>query len=279
MLISGVIGLLTGLVGGMLGVGGSIVMIPAMTELLGPDQHLYQAAAMIVNFFVVVPAVYQHRRAKAIDMATISRILPLAAVSVVLGVGISELPIFAGTGEVYLRGLFGLFLLLIAVTDLYRLCRRNRNKIDAQVEGRASSPPSATANGPKRMQWRLAAIVAVPTGVVAGLLGVGGGIVAVPLQRRLLRVPMTAAIAGSATIIVATSFVGAIVKNYAYMTQHDGDAASLMLGAIVIPTAIVGSLIGSALTHRVPVKLVRAGFFLLLLLAALRFMYSAACSM
>ncbi len=272
------IGLLTGLVGGMLGVGGSIVMIPAMTELLGPDQHLYQAAAMIVNFFVVVPAVYQHRRAKAIHMATISRILPLAAVSVVLGVGISELPIFAGTGEVYLRGLFGLFLLLIAVTDLYRLCRRNRNKIDTLMQGQGSSLPSVAAEAPKRMQWRLAAIVAVPTGVVAGLLGVGGGIVAVPLQRRLLHVPMTAAVAGSATIIIATSLVGAIVKNYAYMTQHDGGTASLTLAAIVIPTAIVGSLIGSALTHRVPVKVVRGGFFLLLMLAALRFTYAAVCS-
>ncbi|MCH9003289.1 MAG: TSUP family transporter, partial [Planctomycetes bacterium] len=63
------IGLFTGVVGGLLGVGGSIVMIPAMTEVIGPDQHLYQAAAMIVNFFVVVPAVYQHRKAGAIDMA------------------------------------------------------------------------------------------------------------------------------------------------------------------------------------------------------------------
>ena len=52
-----VIGLLTGVVGGMLGVGGSIVLIPAMTEVLGPNQHLFQATAMIVNFFVVVPAV------------------------------------------------------------------------------------------------------------------------------------------------------------------------------------------------------------------------------
>ena len=61
------IGLLAGLLGGLLGIGGSIVMIPAMTEVLGPDQHLYQAAAMTVNFFVVVPAVIRHSRAGAIS--------------------------------------------------------------------------------------------------------------------------------------------------------------------------------------------------------------------
>jgi len=279
LLISGVIGLFTGLVGGMLGVGGSIVMIPAMTELLGPDQHLYQAAAMIVNFFVVVPAVYQHRRARAIDMATISRILPLASLSVVLGVGISELSLFAGAGEVYLRGLFGLFLFLIAVTDLYRLCRRHQHNVGALAGQGRRTLSSSVSGEPKRMQWRFAAVVAVPTGLVAGLLGVGGGVMAVPLQRRLLRVPVTAAIAGSATIIIATSFVGAIVKNYAYITRHDGDVSSLTLAAIVIPTAVIGSLIGSALTHRVAVRIVRAGFFLLLLLASLRFMYTAVCSM
>ncbi|MBU0719675.1 MAG: TSUP family transporter, partial [Planctomycetes bacterium] len=119
------IGLFAGLVGGMLGVGGSIVMIPAMTELLGPDQHLYQAAALIVNFFVAAPAVYQHRRAKAIEAKTVARVVPLAAAAAFAGVAISELPVFVGRGEAYLRGLFGLFLLLVAATDLYRLFRPN----------------------------------------------------------------------------------------------------------------------------------------------------------
>ena len=99
------IGLLTGIVGGMLGVGGSIVLIPSLTEVLGPNQHLYQATAMIVNFFVVAPAVYQHARAKAISRATVARIVPIAALAVVIGVGLSELPVFSGDGEAYLRAL------------------------------------------------------------------------------------------------------------------------------------------------------------------------------
>ena len=62
------VGLLAGVLGGLLGVGGSILMIPAMVFLFadryGPEgQHLYQAAAMIVNLFVVLPAVDRHRRA------------------------------------------------------------------------------------------------------------------------------------------------------------------------------------------------------------------------
>ncbi len=267
-----IIGLFAGLVGGMLGIGGSIIMIPAMTEVLGPDQHLYQAAAMIVNFFVVVPAVYQHRRANAIDSAMVARIMPLAIVGVLVGVGVSELPIFAREGEVYLRGLFGLFLLFIAGYDIYRLYRRQRGGTASQ--GSITQQPVR-----KQHQWRLAAAVALPTGLVAGLLGIGGGILAVPLQRRFLNVPIRTAIANSASIIVATSLIGAIVKNSAFLARHDQGATPLVLAAILIPSAVVGSLIGSRLTHRVPVVFVRVAFFVLLLLAALRLTYKAARSM
>ena len=45
----GLIGLAAGLSGGLLGIGGSIVMIPAMTELMCPDPHKFQAAALIAK--------------------------------------------------------------------------------------------------------------------------------------------------------------------------------------------------------------------------------------
>ncbi len=263
------IGLFAGMVGGMLGVGGSIVMIPAMTEVLGPNQHLYQAAAMIVNFFVVVPAVYQHRRAKAIDGATVIRIVPLSLVAVLAGVGISELPFFAGDGEAYLRGLFGLFLLFVAVTDLYRLARKRR-------DGSAASAEGVTSIGvPRPISWCSAALVAIPTGLVAGVLGVGGGIMAVPLQRRFLNIPIRTAIANSATIIIATSLVGATAKNYAYVVDSGLSIWSFILAALLIPTAMIGSSFGSRLTHRVPLDFVKVAFFFLLLVAAIRLTYGA----
>ncbi len=39
-----------GLFGGLLGLGGSTIMIPALVMVFGENQHLYQAAAMICNF-------------------------------------------------------------------------------------------------------------------------------------------------------------------------------------------------------------------------------------
>ncbi|MGD2109118.1 MAG: sulfite exporter TauE/SafE family protein, partial [Phycisphaerae bacterium] len=257
------IGLLAGIFGGMLGVGGSIIMIPAMTEVLGPNQHLYQAAAMIVNFFVAVPAVYQHRGARAIEGQTVLRIVPLAVVAVIVGVGLSELPVFAGRGEANLRGLFGLFLLGVGAFDLYRLIRRSD-------QHRSGESTSQAPNGLRAIGWWAAAAVAVPVGLVAGLLGVGGGVMAVPLQRRLLHIPMRIAVANSASIIIATSLVGSIAKNAAYRHDTGGSVESFVLAGVLIPTAIVGSLFGSKLTHALPVRSIKIAFMVMLTAAALR---------
>lgn len=267
-----VIGLFAGLVGGMLGVGGSIVMIPAMTEFIGPDQHLYQATAMIVNFFVVVPAVYQHRRANAINTHIVARLVPVAVIAGLVGVGISELSFFAGDGETYLRAMFGLFLVTVAAHDLRHAYLRRRGAID-DAPTRVKTP-----NETRPAPFRLIAAVGIPMGLIAGLLGVGGGIIAVPLQRRFLGLPIRTAIANSAAVIIPTSLMGAIAKNYAFMVEHDGNATALVLAAVLIPAAIFGSLIGSRLTHRAPLKLVRTAFFLLLMAAAIRMTYSAARS-
>ena len=255
------VGLIVGAVGGMFGVGGSIILIPALNEVLGPNQHLYQSAAMIVNLFVSLPAILQHRRAGAIDGATVRRIVPAALVAVLLGVTVSELRFFSGTGEAYLRLLFGLFLFSCAAYDVYRLSRR--------------AEPSASLAG--KSHWKLTALVALPTGFAAGLLGVGGGILAVPLQRRFLGVPIRNAIANSAAIIVATSLVGSIYKNIAYAADPSVTAGTdpMLLALILIPTAVMGSLVGSRLTHIVPLRVVKGGVVMLLLVSSVRMIQTA----
>ena len=266
------IGLAAGLSGGLLGIGGSLVIIPALTELLGHDQHLYQSAAMIVNFFVAIPAVVHHRRVGAVEPATVRRIIPIAVSAVVAGVLVSESSLFAGRFEMYLCGLFGLFLFCVSGLEFRGVSRRNNAPAPALNE---------TPDKPKkdsRMSWCAAAAVAVPTGFVAGLLGVGGGMLAVPLQRHFLNIPLRTAIANSSAIIIATSLIGAVVKNHHYLIEHDHSLRSFALAATLIPSAMLGSMVGSRLTHRLPIRHLKTVFLVFLLLAAIRLTYTAARS-
>lgn len=266
------IGSVTGIVGGMLGVGGSLVMIPAMTEILGPSQHLYQATAMIVNFFVVVPAVIQHRRAGAIVWGTVARLVPLAAIAVVVGVSASEAGVFSGVGEARLQALFGVFLFLVSAVDIANAASAQR----ARAAG--SETPAAGRHarvGRTGVNWTRAFGVALPTGFFSGFLGLGGGVLAVPLQRRYLGLPIRVAIANSAAMIVALSAVGASFKNYAFYRDNNGSFEPLWLAIVLIPTAIGGSLLGAKLTHQLPVRWIRLAFNVLLLVASLRLAWPA----
>jgi hypothetical protein len=98
----GLTGLAAGTLGGMLGVGGSVIMIPVLVILFGQgdrhagfNQHLYQAAAMIVNLAVLLPATRRHYQAGAIQPMALKRIIPFAAVFILVGVALSNLPLFS----------------------------------------------------------------------------------------------------------------------------------------------------------------------------------------
>lgn len=249
------LGLAAGVCGGLLGVGGSIVIIPGLIELYGPDQHLFQATAMIVNVFVVVPATIQHVRLKAVDWSIVVRLVPAAVAGVLAGVMCSEVSFFAGVGQAYLIGLFAVFLVYAASYDLYRIFGKGR--------------PLNPEDYPMPPLIRIGT-VGLLVGFSGGLLGVGGGLVAVPLQRRILRIPLRIAIANSAATIIIPSSIGAILKNSMLSDHGHAIGEAINLAAILIPTAIIGSILGSGWTHRVPRRMLHVAFAVLLVGAAVR---------
>ena len=74
------VGLVAGGIGGLLGIGGSVIMIPAMVVLLGWDFHLAQAIAMTVNPAVALSATIKHQRNKNISWESTKYVLPLALI-------------------------------------------------------------------------------------------------------------------------------------------------------------------------------------------------------
>jgi len=83
-LILAAIGIVMGLFGGLLGIGGSVVMIPALVFALGENQHLYQASAMICNFFVGTTAAMVHKKADVLVLDVIKWLVPAAAVGIII---------------------------------------------------------------------------------------------------------------------------------------------------------------------------------------------------
>jgi len=294
-LIPAIVGLAAGLVGGLLGVGGSIIIIPAMviylshapTGYAGPTQHLLQAAAMICNVFVAAPSVLAHRRAGAIMPEVVVLLVPAAIGANLLGVAVSNSPWFARENGAYLAMILAGFLVYVAGYNAWRLA------VQAGEKGTGIScrngPPRAgekgtgtfCRNGPSGASHKRCLspfpvlLVGLLMGFVGGLLGIGGGAIGVPLQQVLLKIPLRRAIANSATTIVFSAALGAVVKNATLAEHGVAVADSLRLAAMLIPTAIVGSYLGGRLTHRLPRKALRAAFIVFMLVIACRLFYDA----
>ncbi|MFO0830055.1 MAG: sulfite exporter TauE/SafE family protein [Phycisphaerales bacterium] len=244
-----------GVFGGLLGIGGSIVMIPLLAVALGPNQQLYQAACMIVNVVVAISAVRRHALAGSVRRDCFRWMLPASAVAVLVGVAIGN-----RVPNRSLQTVFGVFLLYTAASECWRALRRLPDE----------------ANHESQVTPAVAIGVGSGTGLVAGLLGIGGGTIAVPLLRSLARLPLRQAIGTSSAVMVLASAIGAVAKNMTVTSLHQPDgqpitlAMSLTIAGALSPTAWVGAIVGARLTYALPLGIVRLAFGVLIALGGLR---------
>lgn len=248
-----------GFTGGLIGIGGSMVMIPLMAIVFGENQHLYQAAAMICNVFVGLSAAIAHWRAGKLMFSVLSWMVPFALGSVLLGVWVSNLSVFEGDNSYLLARVFGIFMFYVVGYNLLKLYKEVRG-LHIEPEHPDHFCVTSLRSG----------VTGTFTGFFAGLLGIGAGGVSTPLQQLLMKLPIRRAMSNSAAGMVLMALVGAIYKN-ASLTQHGiNPLESLKMAAFLVPTAFIGGMAGGHLMHILPRRLIRAVFVGLIFLAAVK---------
>lgn len=269
-----VIGLVAGVLGGMLGIGGGLVIIPALLLALGRTAygpgslHLYKLAALLTAVVLSIPAARQHLRAGAV----VPRMLPSIEVFGVAGVlvGVWSAAQLAGDLTRVLQRIFGAAMVLFVGAQLW-VGRSMRTDGTARV---ASCPTAA--------RWgRIGMIVGLPAGFVSGLLGIGGGVWAVPAQNLWLGVRLRSAIANSTCMIVGVAIASAGAQAVAIARMGDARLdwlEAVRLAAWLSPGALLGGLVGGRLTHRLPVEAVRRVFFAVLVITGVRLWLGASRS-
>jgi uncharacterized membrane protein YfcA len=106
------------------------------------------------------------------------------------------------------------------------------------------------------MQYFIAAIIGLVSGLASGLFGVGGGIVMVPAMVLLLSPPIRdikQAIGTSLVVIIPTALMGSF-KHF-----QQGNVEWRIAGALA-PLAIVGSYLGAWLTTHIPADNLKRAF-------------------
>jgi uncharacterized protein len=230
-------GATAGLFGAILGLGGGILIVPFLTIVMGEPLPLAIGTSLVA-------VIATSTGAAAHNVAT-------GRADVRLGLTLEVGTIVGATAGGLIAGLVaeqllaGLFAGLLAYTSL-SLLRSAFTVSDADGEPSAVDPGApdgrdAPAYRTRRLPLALAG--SAGAGVVSALLGVGGGIVKVPLLRMVMGVPMHVAAATSNFVIGVTAAAGA----YAYLLRGDVEPASA--GPVVLG-AMAGATIGVRLAPR-----------------------------
>jgi uncharacterized protein len=209
-LIIFVAGAIAGSLGALLGIGGGIFLVPFLN--LGLNFPLQAAAAISLTTVIATSSsVSAGRTGKQLINMRLGMVLEVAtaAGSLLGGVTAQFLP------QSMLQLLFGIMSAIVAVIMLGRLGRRNV-LLDPSIDpgtlgGRfydAESGGTVTYRV-KRLPVALAA--SFVAGNVSSLLGVGGGVIKVPILNSWCGIPMRAAAATSAFMIGVTATTGAVI--------------------------------------------------------------------
>ena len=264
-----------GLFGSLLGLGGGILIVPLLTLAFGLP--LLTAVGISLICVIVTSSaaagVFLERRVANLRLGMTLELFT-ACGAMVGGLVAFLLP------ERMLEGLFTLLLVYVAIT----MARRRDRPVPVPVPAPApaAEAPARVANevvdsapdrpsdsfldqlsGPGYRVRRLGfgVIGSVFAGVASALLGIGGGLIKVPVMHVVMGVPLRVATATSNLMIGITASASAII--YLLRGGIDPYAAA--------PTAIgvfLGASVGSRIASRIDLRVLRGLFVAILLYTA-----------
>lgn len=192
-LVLALAGLLAGVLAGFLGIGGGTVMVPVMVALGLPGVQAVGTSTLAIALIAFIGSV-QNWRMGFLKFNQVALLGLPALITAYLGKELANaLPEYA------LLGIFGLFLLL----NIYLIGLKKQVMRQAQqAETTGVAVPAALPFPVSPTVIRLG--IGSLAGFLAGLFGVGGGVVMVPLQILLLHEPIKTAVQTSLGAIVIT---------------------------------------------------------------------------
>jgi uncharacterized membrane protein YfcA len=227
-LIIFVAGIVAGILGALLGLGGGIFLVPFLNLVL--KFPLTAAAAISLTTVIATSSsVSAGRAGKQLINMRLGMLLEVAtAAGSVLG-GVTALMLRQSA----LQKTFGVVAALVAGIMLTRLQRRNvildPSADPGLLGGRYYEQESGGTVTYQVKRLPLAIGASFLAGNISSLLGIGGGIIKVPVLNAWCGVPLRAAAATSAFMIGVTATAGAIIY-YGHGQLVPGLAAAAVLG-------------------------------------------------
>ena len=268
-LIFAACGLLAGLLSGVLGIGGGIVLVPIIKTLGYYPVEAVATSSMAIVMTSVSGSVQNYRMGNL----NLKKVVLLGLPS-----------FFTAQIGVWLAGLFPAYLLLAAfsiflIINIFLANLRkiliNKNDLKNDLEKRYPPPLEKLSDdrvesslNHKLNPFAARILTGGLAGVLAGLFGVGGGVILVPLQMLLLDEKIKSAIQTSLGVIVLTSISAAV--------GHATKGNVLFLEGIILGIfGLIGAQLSTRFLPRLPNRIVNLSFTTLLVITSIYMMSQA----
>jgi uncharacterized membrane protein YfcA len=258
------LGICTGFLAGLLGIGGGMIMVPFLTFMLsqrGIDANLTVkmaiATSMATIIFTSISSVRAHHKRGAVRWDLVKGLAP----GIVLGSMIASMGVFAMLKGANLAIFFGLFVGFSAT----QMFLDKKPAPSRQVPGTAGLVAAGSA-----------------IGFLSGLVGAGGGFISVPFMA-WCNVAIHTAVATSSALgfpIALANVAGYVISGMS-VTGLPDDA----IGYIWVPALVVIALcsvftapLGAKAAHSLPVKKLKRIFAMILYALAVYMLYKGLSS-
>jgi uncharacterized membrane protein YfcA len=248
------LGLGTGFLAGLLGIGGGMLMVPFITIIMGHRGvatdlavKMANATSMATIIFTSVSSVRAHHKRGAVRWDIVRRLAP----GIVMGSLLGSLGVFALLKGTVLAIFFALFVGFSAT----QMFLDRKPKPTRQMPGTAGQLSAGGA-----------------IGFISGLVGAGGGFVSVPFMT-WCNISIHNAVATSAALgfpIAVANVLGYVVSGQSVQGLPDGSFGYIWLPALAVIAvcSVLTAPLGAKAAHNLPVKKLKRVFASILYLLA-----------
>jgi uncharacterized membrane protein YfcA len=259
-------GLGVGVLTGLFGVGGAFLVTPLLNVLFGIPYPVAVGSSLSFTIGTSASGWARHVRLRNFEPLSMLLLTLGAMVGVVFGAllnGYLKSMFGRGGSENYTLVMHGLFVAVLLLTAYMVVHGGASARGGRSVLQRAKLPPNVRLKAADLDDVSLPGIVAVGLliGVTKGLLGIGGGVLFMPLLVVVVGLTAHQAVGTSLGVVVFSSIVGTIVYG------HKGDVNLWIVMSLLVGST-VGIQIGAWLCQKLHARRLRQYFAVVVLLTA-----------
>lgn len=258
------IGFIVGVLTGLFGVGGGFLVNPLLLVLLGIQETLVVGGSLCFTIGTGAAGMARHWRTKHIDFKA-ALFLALGAIPCVMLGKYLHMGLRNGLGEAHFAVVYRILYLIILLITAWVVFRApvGTGKTQSLLQ-RLPVGPQVDLAGGELIRVSVPGILLVGgiIGLMKGLLGIGGGVLFVPLLLAVVGLQMHLTVGTSLGAVVVSSIFGTLLYG------QSGEVNMLLVMSLLVGSA-VGVQIGARLCHKLAAKRLQRYFIGVVLVTAI----------